>query len=94
MTSGIDIGAASRPMLASHVTMRFDEHRDRWVILAPERVLMPDDIAVEILNRCKGGTVAEIVDELAAAFDAPREDIETDVIQMLQDLADKGVVTA
>jgi pyrroloquinoline quinone biosynthesis protein D len=94
MTAPVWIDQEATPRLADHVTMRFDEHRDRWVILAPERVLMPDDIAVEILKRCEGGTVAEIVDDLARAFDAPREDIAGDVIAMLQDLADKGVVTA
>jgi pyrroloquinoline quinone biosynthesis protein D len=94
MTTPLSIDETSTPRLAGHVTMRFDEHRDRWVILAPERVLMLDEIAVEILKRCEGGSVAEIVDDLAQAFDAPRADIAGDVIAMLQSLADKGVVTA
>ena len=88
-----EIDEASTPRLADHITMRFDEHRERWVILAPERVLMPDDIAVEILKRCDGKTVAGVIDELAAAFDAPRAEIAGDVIALLQDLADKGTIT-
>lgn len=82
----------SVPAFPPHVKMRYDEARKRWVLLAPERVLMPDEIAVEILKRVDGRTVAAIVDDLAAAFDAPREDIARDVTAMLQDLADKGVI--
>ena len=79
--------------LSDHVTMRYDEHREKWVILAPERIFMPDDIAVEVLKRCDGKKVSEVIDDLAATFDAPRDQIAGDVIAMLQDLADKGTVT-
>lgn len=84
----------SVPMLATGVTMRFDKRRDRWVILAPERVLMPDEIAVEILKRCQGRSVGAIVDELCATFEAPREVVAHDVLVMLQDLHDKGVLSS
>ena len=61
---------------------------------APERVLAPDEIAVEILQLCDGQrSVADIVDLLAVKYNAPRTDIGTDVIAMLQDLADKGFLT-
>ena len=64
------------------------------MILAPERVLAPDEIAVEVLQLCDGvRSVAEIVDELAAKYSAERALIATDVIAMLQDLADKGFLT-
>jgi pyrroloquinoline quinone biosynthesis protein D len=54
-------------------------------------VLAPDDIAVEILQLCDGRRgVAQIVDQLAAKYAAPRDAIGTDVIAMLQDLADKN----
>ena len=69
--------------------------RGRWVILAPERVLLPDEIAVEILQRCDGAaTVAEIAAALAQDFSAPEEEIRADVIAVLQDLADKGFLSA
>jgi pyrroloquinoline quinone biosynthesis protein D len=89
------ITAASIPRLPRHIKLRFDDARQRWVILAPERVLLPDEIAVEILQRCDGSaTVAAIVDILAQKFQAPRDEVERDVIEMLQDLADKGTVAA
>jgi pyrroloquinoline quinone biosynthesis protein D len=37
--------------------------------------------------------VAGVVDHLAEKYAAPREAISTDVIAMLQDLADKGFLT-
>ena len=40
------IGAASVPRLARGVRLRFDRVRDAWLLLAPERVLMPDEAAV------------------------------------------------
>ena len=76
-----------------HVTFRRDEVRNRWVILAPERLLLPDDTAVEILQRLDGKrSVAQIIDMLAVDFNAPRPDIAVDVVEMLQDLVDKGMV--
>jgi pyrroloquinoline quinone biosynthesis protein D len=90
----ISVSEASRPVLPRHAKLRFDETRQRWVILAPERVLAPDDIAVEILQLCDGArSVAQMIDELAAKYIADREAIGADVIAMLQDLADKGFLT-
>jgi len=90
----IRVSEASRPILPRHAKLKFDETRQVWVILAPERVLAPDEIAVEVLRMCDGvRSVAEMVDELAAKYTADRPDISTDVVAMLQDLADKGFLT-
>lgn len=78
-------------MLPRHVKLRFDEARKVWVILAPERVLAPDEIAVEVLKMCDGAqSVSAMIDELTVKYTAPRDEIGADVIAMLQDLADKG----
>lgn len=87
------IGEASRPMLPRHARLRFDETRARWVLLVPERVLAPDETAVEVLQLCDGRTVGEIVDALAAKYAAERGQIRGDVVAMLQDLAEKGFLT-
>jgi pyrroloquinoline quinone biosynthesis protein D len=90
----ISISETSRPVLPRHAKLKFDETRQRWVILAPERVLAPDDIAVEVLQLCDGvRSVEMMIDQLAEKYAAPREAIATDVIAMLQDLADKGFLT-
>ncbi len=86
----LSVTEATRPVLPRHVRLQFDKTRERWVILAPERVLAPDDIAVEVLQLCDGRSVARMVDQLAAKYAAPRDVIGVDVIDMLQDLADKG----
>lgn len=91
----VTITEASVPRLAPQIKLRFDEARKRWTLLAPERVLVPDEIAVEILKLCDGtATVAGISDTLAAKFEAPREDVSRDVIEMLQELANKGMLVA
>ena len=50
----ISVSEASRPVLPRHARLKFDETRKVWVILAPERVLAPDEIAVEVLQLCDG----------------------------------------
>jgi pyrroloquinoline quinone biosynthesis protein D len=90
----ISVSETSRPVLPRHARLKFDATRQRWVILAPERVLAPDEIAVEILQLCDGArSVAQMIDQLAAKYTAEREAIGADVIALLQDLADKGFLT-
>ncbi|HEV2548611.1 MAG TPA: pyrroloquinoline quinone biosynthesis peptide chaperone PqqD [Stellaceae bacterium] len=76
-----------------YAKFRYDETRGRWVVLAPERLLLPDEPAVEILKLIDGErSVAAIIDDLVRRFEAPREVIATDVTALLQDLVDKGVL--
>ena len=90
----ISVSEASRAILPRHARLKFDETRQVWVILAPERVLAPDEIAVEVLQLCNGErNVGDVADQLAAKYAAPRDAIATDVVAMLQDLADKGFLT-
>ncbi|WP_213770659.1 pyrroloquinoline quinone biosynthesis peptide chaperone PqqD [Bradyrhizobium sp. dw_78] len=87
----ISVSETSRPVLPRHARLKFDETRQVWVILAPERVLAPDEIAVEVLQLCDGvRDVGQIADQLATKYAAERAAILSDVIAMLQDLADKG----
>ena len=63
------------------------------MLLAPERVLKADAVAVEIIKRCTGEvTFADIVDDLAKAYSAPRERILADVAALLRGLADKKLL--
>ncbi len=85
---------ASRvPRFASGVRLREDAVRGGWVVLAPERLFMPDEHALAVLQLVDGvRSEAVIVDSLAAIYDAPRDLIAGDVAVMLQDLADKGAI--
>jgi pyrroloquinoline quinone biosynthesis protein D len=88
-----DIGLASRPALGRHMKLRRDSVRDRWVILAPERILTPNEEAADILLLCDGKrTVAEIAEALAQEYDAGAGDIAADVLALLRDLAAGGVI--
>lgn len=88
MTNGAIVPAFRRG-----VKFRFDAVREAWVLLAPEKLFMPDEIAVEILKLIDGArSIDGIVDDLAARFDAPREEIAGDVIATLEDLATRGAV--
>jgi pyrroloquinoline quinone biosynthesis protein D len=94
MSGRAQVQDASVPALARGVRLRFDQARSAWVLLAPERVLMPDEIAVEILKRCDGkATVSAIVDDLARTFEAEPDQVAGDVRSFLQDLADKAMLT-
>ena len=78
---------------APHVRFRFDERRKAWIVLAPERLLLPDEQAVAILRLIDGKRdVDAIIDELAGQFEALREVIAGDVVPMLQDLVDKKIL--
>ncbi len=90
------VSDASVLRLAPHIVFRFDEVRQRWTMLAPERLLLPDEQAVEILQLVDGkASAGAIIDALAGRYtQAPRELIARDVTDMLQDLADKGCLTS
>jgi pyrroloquinoline quinone biosynthesis protein D len=87
------VSAGSVLRMPPHIKLRHEAGRGRWIILGPERVFEPDEPAVAVLKRCDGRrSVAEIVEDLSKEYDAPAAQIETDVIGMFQELADKGVV--
>lgn len=83
------------PRLAPHMRLRHDPARGQWTVQAPERSFLLDEIAHAVISRCDGkASLAGIIDGLSADFSAPRDVIAQDVTTLLQNLADKGVVTA
>ena len=87
------IASDARPRLPRGVRLTNSEAHGGFVLLAPERVFKPDPIALAILQRCTGeATLAEIADDLAAAYSAPRERILADVTALLRGLADKRLL--
>jgi pyrroloquinoline quinone biosynthesis protein D len=92
-TSLSAIASDARPRLPRGVRLVNSEAQGGLVLLAPERVFKPDPIALAILQRCTGqATFAEIVDDLAATYAAPRERILADVAALLRGLADKKLL--
>jgi pyrroloquinoline quinone biosynthesis protein D len=87
------ISEQSRPRLALGVRLAESPAHGGWVLLAPERVFQTDAIAVEILRLCDGArTFQTIVDDLTARFAAPREEIATDVAELLTRLVGQRLV--
>lgn len=81
------------PRLPRGVRLRYDRARERWVLLAPERIFELDEIGVEILKRCDGSTTAkELAVALAKAFQADPEEVKMDVDAFLSDFANKRVL--
>lgn len=89
------ITEAAVPTLARGMFLRLDPIRDQWTIMGPERMFVLDDISKAIVEACDGETsVEQMVSKLAESYEAPREVILEDVIELLQRFADKGVITA
>jgi len=84
---------AWHPSLPRGVRLREDRVRSRWVLLAPERIFEIDDVGVQILRRCDGRAMAELLTDLASAFDVEPGDIRADVEAFLKDFADKKVLS-
>lgn len=87
------IDPAARPALPRGVRVRWDAVRQGWVLLAPERALRLDQIGVAILERADGArSFADIVADLAAAYDAPPERIAADAGRFLSALAARRMI--
>jgi len=87
------VSTRSVPALSRHVRLQFDPVRQAWAMLSPERVYWPDDVSRDIISRCDGRTaVAEMARALAGLYSAGRDDIEKDVMEFVQHLADELLV--
>ncbi len=83
------------PQFAPGMRLRHDQARDRWTVMGPERMFLPDGTALEVLRLVDGQrSVDAIIDDLAVRFAAPREEIGADVQALLAELMTKGVVRA
>jgi pyrroloquinoline quinone biosynthesis protein D len=84
---------SSKPRLPRGVRLRHDDVRQRWTLLAPERIFEVDGTAAAVLQLCDGERdLAAIVAELAVRYSAPPAVIEKDVVAMLGDLKAKRVL--
>ena len=92
MTEAVKISPESKPVLPRGVRLT-ENPQQGWVLVAPERVFKADGIAVTILQRCDGkASVGDMADHFAATFNAPRERILSDIVSLLQSLADKRLL--
>jgi pyrroloquinoline quinone biosynthesis protein D len=75
------------------VRLKYDPIEKGFVLLYPERGMVLNGSAADILQRCDGErTVPMIVAELAASSGGVRERIERDVVTFLEDMMKRGLV--
>ncbi|UWQ82815.1 pyrroloquinoline quinone biosynthesis peptide chaperone PqqD [Leisingera caerulea] len=81
------LAPSDRPYLPRGVRMITDKVRGGTVLLCPEKAIALDSIGEAILSRVDGSaSFKEIVAGLAAAYDAPAEQISCDVQRFLAGL--------
>lgn len=96
MNERVQVGLDTVPRLGPHMRLRHDKAREQWTIQAPERSFVLDQTAHAIVSRCDGKVaLGAVIDDLCTAFPgAPREVIEKDVLALVQNFIDKGVMQA
>ncbi|ETW12753.1 coenzyme PQQ biosynthesis protein D [Roseivivax marinus] len=78
------------PYLPRGVRLHHDKVRESWVLLAPERAIMLDQIGHAVLTELDGTrSFAEITAALAEKYDAPQEEIAKDSAGFLRALRDR-----
>ena len=82
------------PTLTPKARLRFDRISRKLLLLYPERGLILNSTACEILRLCTGAqTVGMIVDQLATMHhDVSRASLTQDVYDFLHKLADMGLL--
>ena len=94
MKSANKIDESTRLSLGPGIRLKHDAGRGAWTLMAPERVIMLDEIAYEVINEVAGsdGRLGGVIDRLSARFDAPRDEIGADVLELLQGFVDKQLL--
>jgi pyrroloquinoline quinone biosynthesis protein D len=88
------IGLESVVRLSSKARLRFDRHTNRHLLLYPERGLLLNESAADVLLACSEAcAVAAIVERLIAKYgEDKRAPVTADVLVLLRELAGRGLV--
>jgi len=89
------ISAGTRPRLAAKARLRWDRKAERHMLLYPERGLVLNATAADVVQLCTGEhTVDSIVAKLAQKYTMqPREALEREIVTFLGRLAERGLVS-
>ena len=83
----------SRPRLASKARLRYDRKSERTMLLYPEKGLVLNPTAADVLQLCNGEhTAGAIIDKLSAKYNQDTASVEREVMQLLTSLAERGLV--
>ena len=86
------IADAAQPRLAKGARLQRDSATGKSVLLFPEGIVELNETAHEILVRCDGRTLGEIVQALAEDYDADQAALATDVRETLADLQRRKLI--
>ena len=86
------IASSAQPRLTRGVRLQTDSKTGNSVLLFPEGVLELNETAHEILSRCDGRTVSEIIQALAEEYNVDLEMLATDVRETLADLQRRKLI--
>ena len=86
------ISDLARPSLANGVRLQIDSTTSKSVLLYPEGIVELNETAHEVLSRCDGRTLGEIISELAEEYEADRAAIAADVNETLADLQRRKLI--
>jgi pyrroloquinoline quinone biosynthesis protein D len=91
-TVPIEIADSAQPRLAKGVRLQTDSASGKSVLLFPEGIVELNETAHEILSRCDGRTLSEIVRELAREYDSDLAALAADVRETLADLQKRKLI--
>jgi len=81
------------PRLSAKAKLRFDRKAGKTMLLYPEKGLVLNDTAADVLKLCTGErTVRSIVDELAKKYNQDSSVIEREVLVLLNSMTERGLV--
>jgi pyrroloquinoline quinone biosynthesis protein D len=86
------IADSAQPRLGRGVRLQVDATTGKNVLLFPEGVLELNETAQEIVTRCDGRTVGEIIQALAEEYDVDLEIVAADVRETLADLQRRKLI--
>ena len=86
------ISDLARPSLAIGVRLQIDSTTGKNVLLYPEGIVELNETAHEILSRCDGRTLREIVCDLAEEYESDSEALAADVRETLADLQQRKLI--
>lgn len=86
------IADSARPGLARGVRLQTDSKTGNAVLLYPEGVLELNETAQEILTRCDGRPISEIIQSLATEYNADVETLGADIRETLTDLQKRKLI--
>jgi len=86
------ISDAAHPRLAKGVRLQTDSASGKSVLLFPEGIVELNETAHEILMRCDGRTLSDILQALADEYDSDIATLAVDVRETLADLQQRKLI--